>query len=62
MSDDDKQDFTHQDAAALIRIARRAPLANMDEAQALQNLLDRFTDFFEAIQNNVTEIKSGSAE
>ncbi len=39
--------FTRDDAAALMTIARRAPLQNMDEATAVSDLLQKFADFMD---------------
>jgi hypothetical protein len=43
--------FTSEDAVDLVTITRRAPLQNMDEAKAVNDLLERFVDFFEAFEN-----------
>ena len=43
--------FTSDDAAALVQITRRAPLQNMDEAGAVNNLLERFVEFWEAYES-----------
>ena len=40
-------EFSEQDAHDLVLIARRAPLQNMDEAKAVNELLERFVDFYE---------------
>jgi hypothetical protein len=37
--------FTPNDAQTLIRIARRAPLAHMDEAEAVAGLLTQFAEW-----------------
>lgn len=37
--------LTNEDFANMIRLARRAPLANMDEAEAAAALLQRFAAF-----------------
>ncbi len=39
--------FNETDAADMIIIARRAPLANMDEASEVSALLNRFSAFIE---------------
>ena len=37
--------MTNEDFANILRLARRAPLANMDEAEAVADLLQRFSAF-----------------
>lgn len=37
--------MTNEDFANIIRLARRAPLANMDEAEAAAMLLQKFAAF-----------------
>ena len=41
-------EFSKKDAADVVLIARRAPLQNMDEAKAVNELLERFIEFFES--------------
>ena len=41
------KEFNEDDAAYMIIIARRAPLANLDEAANVGALLDRFSAFIE---------------
>ena len=43
--------ITEKDAADLVTLVRRAPLQNMDEAQVVNALLEKFVDFFEAYQS-----------
>lgn len=45
--------FVEKDAADLVTICRRAPLKNMDEAAAVNNLLERFVNFVEAHQAGI---------
>ncbi len=40
-------EFSDNDAASLLTIARRAPLQNMDEANQVNEILKRFVEFFE---------------
>lgn len=40
--------MNEKDFADMIRLARRAPLQNMDEAEAAANLLQRFASFANA--------------
>lgn len=40
--------MSEQDFADMIRLARRAPLTNMDEAEAVAGLLQRFAAFVDS--------------
>lgn len=46
------KNFTEKDATDLAMIARRAPLQNMDEASAVNNLLKRFVEFYESYKSS----------
>ena len=50
--------MNEQDFADIIRLVRRTPLANMDEAEAVNALLQRFGEFASAHleQDNVVSI------
>ncbi len=54
-----KTQFTEEDAIALVTLIRRAPLANMDEADAVRQLLDRFAAFINAHFNEVLPDSEG---
>jgi hypothetical protein len=41
-------EFSDKDAEDIVTIAKRAPLQNMDEAQAVNDLLGRFLEFYES--------------
>ena len=52
--------MNQQDFADIIRLARRAPLTNMDEAEAVNALLQRFAEFAEGhltAANNVERLE-----
>ena len=48
-------EFTKTDAANLVNIARRAPLQNMNEAMQVNNLLERFLEFYESVPDTQQE-------
>ena len=58
------ESFSAQDAGDLVMVARRAPLSNMDEAKAVNELLERFVKFFEWYQSSISndDAESGSED
>jgi hypothetical protein len=40
--------FSREDAQSILNIIRRAPLANLDEAESLSGSLRRFADYVQA--------------
>lgn len=41
------EDFSREDAEAVIALAQQAPLQNMKHAEAVSDLLQRFTKFYD---------------
>lgn len=41
-------DFTQRDAQGIVNLVRRAPLQNMDEAEVITGLLQRFVEWANA--------------
>ena len=57
-------EFSERDAAALIVLARNSPLQNMQHAEIVQGLLDRFAKWYEiaainAAMDAAAEIEDG---